>query len=77
MKKKICKMLSGAIIGIVMVIVGLYATTSDQEEEVSDLLLENIEALASGEGSSTVLCYGKGSLPCPDGTKVEFVQYME
>ena len=33
MKKKICKMLSVAIIGIVMVIVGLYATTSDQEEE--------------------------------------------
>lgn len=71
------KMLPIAIIGIMMVIVSLYMTTSDREEQVSDLLLENIEALASGEGSSKVFCYGKGSLPCPDGTKVEFVQYIK
>lgn len=77
MKKRLWKILPMGIIGIVMMIVGLYMTTSDQEEQVSNLLLENIEALASGEGNSKVFCYGKGSLPCPDGTKVEFVQYMQ
>ena len=42
----------------------------------SDLMLENIEALAGGEDSTTVFCYGEGSLHCPDGTKVEFVEYL-
>lgn len=76
MKKNIWKILPIAIVGIMMVIVGLTMVTSDEEEQVSNLLFENIEALASGEGSSTVFCYGEGSVPCPDGTKVEFVRYM-
>lgn len=76
MKKNIWKMLLIAIAGIVMVILGLSGVTSSQGEQISDLMLENIEALAGGEDSTTVFCYGEGSLPCPDGTKVEFVEYL-
>ncbi|MDR3269623.1 MAG: NVEALA domain-containing protein [Tannerella sp.] len=36
---------------------------------VSDLALENIEALASGESSLTI-CYGSGTIDC-NGAKVE------
>lgn len=75
MKKNVWRMLPIAIVGLVMVMAGLM-TTSDEEVYISNLMLENIEALASGEGSSTVFCYGKGSVPCPDGTMVEFVRYM-
>ena len=71
MKKNTWKMLLIAIAGIVMVILGLSGVTSSQGEQISDLMLENIEALAGGEDSTTVFCYGEGSLHCPDGTKVE------
>lgn len=70
-------MLPMAVMGILIVIVSLYMPTSNQEGQISNLLLENVEALASGEDSSKVFCYGKGSLPCPNGNKVEFVQYMK
>ena len=76
MKKNTWKMLLIAIAGIVMVILGLSGVTSSQGEQISDLMLENIEALAGGKDSTTVFCYGEGSLPCPDGTKVEFVEYL-
>ena len=54
MKKKICKMLSVAIIGIVMVIVGLYATTSDQEEEVSEVIWMDYEECKKGIQENTI-----------------------
>jgi|GEM_PF-2613719 len=76
MKKNTWKMLLIAIAGIVMVISGLSGSISGQEEQVSNLMLENIEALAGGEETTTAFCYGVGSLPCPDGTKVEFVEYL-
>lgn len=49
MKKNTWKMLLIAIAGIVMVILGLSGVTSSQGEQISDLMLENIEALAGGE----------------------------
>lgn len=76
MKKKRRKMLLVAIIGIIMVISGLSDVTLGEEEQLSNLMLENVEALASGEGATTAFCYGEGSVPCPDGTKVEFVGYL-
>lgn len=35
------------------------------------LSLQNIEALAYGEGMGLYACYGRGSVDCPNGTKVE------
>lgn len=71
-------MLLIALVGIAMVIVivGLSMEASNKEEQVSNLWLQNIEALVSGEGSSTVFCYGEGSVSCPNGTKAEIVGYM-
>lgn len=64
MKKNVSKMLLIALVGIAMVIVivGLSMEASNKEEQVSNLWLQNIEALVSGEGSSTVFCYGEGSV---------------
>lgn len=76
MKKNAWKMLLVAITGIAMVILGLSGATPDQEEQKLNLILENIEALASGEETTTAFCYGEGSVSCPDGTKVEFVEYL-
>lgn len=41
---------------------------------VSDLLLQNIEALAKDENPSAVSCGGTGSVDCPiNGNKVKYV----
>lgn len=69
-------MLLVAIAGIVVVISGLSGTTLNQEEQISNPMLENIEALAIGQGTTTAFCYGEGSVSCPDGTKVGFVEYL-
>lgn len=37
----------------------------------SSALLQNVEALASGE-HSTYFCAGSGSVDCPNGIKVEY-----
>lgn len=76
MRRNAWKMLPIAIIGIGMMVSGLSRITSDREEQLSNLMLENIEALANGEGTTTVFCYGEGSVPCPNGTKAEFVEYL-
>ncbi|WP_367627426.1 NVEALA domain-containing protein [Bacteroides sp. NGMCC 1.200775] len=34
-------------------------------QDVDLLLLQNVEALASGEESSQTHCYGRGSVDCP------------
>lgn len=76
MKKKVWKMLPIAIIGVVMVVVSLSTVVSDKERQISDLLLENIEALAAGEGGTSAFCYGEGEVVCPNGTHVKYVQYL-
>lgn len=76
MKKKVWKMLPIAIIGVVMVVVSLSTVVSDKERQISDLLLENIEALAAGEEGPTAFCYGKGDVVCPNGTHVKHIQYL-
>lgn len=44
------------------------------EKEMDDLLLMNIEALASGEGNVPIDCVGKGSVDCPGmEVKVKYV----
>lgn len=60
MKKNTWKMLLIAIAGIVMVILGLSGVTSSQGEQISDLMLENIEALANGESGEKTAPACKG-----------------
>lgn len=44
------------------------------EVELNEFLLENVEALAAGEISGTVRCFGWGSVDCPiDHSQVEIV----
>lgn len=46
-----------------------------ERESLESLMLENIDALASGEWNGTPRCIGSGSVDCPvDHVKVYFVQ---
>ncbi|MDE6217145.1 NVEALA domain-containing protein [Bacteroides sp.] len=45
-----------------------------KHEKLDSLMLENIEALASGEGGTRYDCFGIGSVDCPlNHVKVYFV----
>lgn len=47
-----------------------------RKNDLSNLMLENIEALASGESGSMTYCFGSGSVDCPvTHVKVEIVRY--
>ena len=52
-----------------------YGMMNENEElEMSSLMLENAEALATDEVSGPIRCYGIGSVDCPfNHTKVDFV----
>lgn len=55
---------------------GLYRNR--QSEKARTLQLQNIEALAAGEGGSgRIICYGSGSVTCPaNGNKVKgYISY--
>lgn len=52
-----------------VVFLNLKKNKSATTEDISILKLENVEALASGEGGTPVLCYGSGSVDC-SGIKV-------
>lgn len=43
--------------------------------ELSNLLLENVEALAAGEGSGSVYCVGTGSVDCPLNSSKVYAVY--
>lgn len=45
----------------------------EETTTLPDVALDNIEALAAGEGSSMWFCRGSGSLDCPNGTKVKYI----
>lgn len=45
-------------------------SVQSQDSGTDPLLLENVEALADGEYEQGVICYGYGSLDCPNGEKV-------
>ncbi|WP_431433933.1 NVEALA domain-containing protein [Bacteroides hominis] len=38
---------------------------TEKSQDVDPLLLQNVEALASGEDPSQTHCYGRGSVDCP------------
>ncbi|MDE6348454.1 MAG: NVEALA domain-containing protein [Bacteroides sp.] len=46
-----------------------------KREKMDGLMLENIEALASGESDGIIYCFGLGSVDCPGSeVKVYFVK---
>lgn len=49
---------------------GAYYLSQPTEVDLTDLAFDNIEALASGEGSGNMKCYGVGDIDCL-GYKVE------
>lgn len=57
----------------ILLIGGIYFMEKESTT-LSDVALDNIEALAAGEGGSSMwFCRGSGSLDCPNGTKVKFI----
>lgn len=67
------------ILAIAMFGVITFITTLNiKNNQMSDLILNNVESLAGSEGSGgeelgKYLCYRDGSVDCPDGTKAEMV----
>ncbi len=46
----------------------------EKNTSLSDVALDNIEALAAGEGGTSMwFCRGTGSLDCPSGNKVKYI----
>lgn len=65
------------IIGIIFICVCAICIFTNLESkkdstDINLLSLQNIEALAAGEGGfGDFVCYGSGTVDCPNGTKVE------
>ncbi|MBS6575606.1 NVEALA domain-containing protein [Parabacteroides goldsteinii] len=69
MKRTLIKV---TVVGILL-IGGIYFMEKESTT-LSDVALDNIEALAAGEGGTTMwFCHGSGSLDCPNGTKVKYI----
>lgn len=52
----------------------MFGKLSNKDKLVNNLLLENVEALASGEGGG-IWCIGSGYTTCPlTGTKVAYTK---
>ena len=69
MKKKIL------FIALFLAAVAASFQWSVEHENLDSLMLENIEALASGEGHVNISCFGFGSVDCPSShVKVYLVQ---
>lgn len=57
------KLIIKSIIVCGAIVIGIYLTYN--KKEVAPLLLENIEALASGESEQGTFCIGNGTVDCP------------
>lgn len=70
MKKKLL------FIGLFLVVtIAASFQINTQRESLESLMLENIDALASGEWGSAIRCIGTGSVDCPiDHVQVYLVQ---
>lgn len=64
MRQKLVKLLAGIIC-----LVGIYLFTRTEKENLTDLALENIEALARNENTN-FYCIGEGDIDC-NGIKVK------
>ncbi|MCY6324756.1 NVEALA domain-containing protein [Bacteroides fragilis] len=50
---------------LLVAIVSVWFKPIEKSQDADPLLLQNVEALASGEDSSQTHCYGRGSVDCP------------
>jgi hypothetical protein len=64
MKKKI---LGGIAVLAIAAVAVMNVNLSSKSNDLSDVSLANIEALASGERENSVTCKGNGNLECPLG----------
>ncbi|EKN16303.1 NVEALA domain-containing protein [Parabacteroides johnsonii] len=64
MKRTLLKFLTG-----IVCLMGMYFCAQTEKENLMDLALDNIEALAQGENTN-FLCYGEGDIDC-SGIKVK------
>ncbi|WP_195281801.1 NVEALA domain-containing protein [Parabacteroides johnsonii] len=64
MKRTLLKILTG-----IVCLTGMYFCAQTEKENLMDLALDNIEALAQGENTN-FLCYGEGDIDC-SGIKVK------
>jgi len=63
----------GLIVTVMALAIGGWWVSYHHSVKVTSLLLDNVEALASGE-SGGAICYGVGSIDCPySREKVYFV----
>ncbi len=70
MKRKFIYLVLG-----LMGIAGIYSSISEKKQ-TEDILLQNVEALATNESNQPGYCVGYGCVDCPgEHVKVEFV-YM-
>ena len=59
-----------------IVVITFIERSNNSAEGMNDLMLENIEALAGNEGSSSIHCMGNGCVVCPIGN-VKVYMYFE
>lgn len=65
-------LIKATVMGLLL-IGGLYLV-KEKNNDLSDVALENIEALAAGEEVvGKWHCLGDATVPCPDGRRVAFV----
>ncbi|WP_302025839.1 NVEALA domain-containing protein [Parabacteroides johnsonii] len=64
MKRILLKFLTG-----IVCLTGMYFCAQTEKENLADLALDNIEALAQGENTN-FLCFGEGDIDC-NGIKVK------
>lgn len=76
--KKFLKVIYAIIIICIVISYNVVQHVMEQKNELQDIFFENVEALASGETGNHI-CYGSGSVDCPDPDnpgKVEYVGSM-
>ena len=61
------------VIVAVQLLIGGVSLMSEKGVDISDVALDNVEALAAGEGLTQWHCFGSGTLDCPNGTKVKYI----
>ena len=64
MKRTLLKLLTG-----IVCLTGIYFCAQTEKENLTDLALDNIEALAQGENTN-LYCFGEGDIDCK-GIKVK------
>lgn len=62
---------------LLSIVLGVIVASKSQKEFTvhNEVILENVEALASDERPTTGDCFNVGSILCPDGQYVQYMMY--